>query len=105
MFTLLKWAAGAGSLIWLATTYGPMLGVSDSQVQQITATIDKAASAVATTEQKTQAETVLMQAPPTPEQLQEQAKSFLPVAVETIREGQRALQDAATQVREGMGQP
>ncbi len=105
MFTLLKWAASAGVFIWLAATYGPMLGFSDSHVQQVTATIDKAASVVSSPEQKAQAEAVLQQAAPTPEQLQEQAKAFLPVAVETIQEGKNALQDAAVRVREGMGQP
>lgn len=105
MFTLIKWVAGAGVIVWLATTYGPMLGLSVNQVQQLNATLDKATATVATPEQKAQAEAVLKGVTPSPEQLQAQANQLLPLAVEKIQEGKTILLDAGTQLREGMKQP
>lgn len=105
MFTLIKWVAGAGVIVWLATTYGPMLGLPAGLVQQISATLDNATATVATPEQKAQADAALKQVAPSPEQLQAQATQLLPLAVEKLQEGKAAIQDAAIQMREGMKQP
>jgi hypothetical protein len=105
VFTLIKWTVGAGVLVWLATTYGPMLGIPPGPVQQITTTLDKTTATVDTAEQKAKAEAALKEIAPTPEQLRAKASQLLPLATDTIQEGEKTLLDAAVQLREGMKQP
>lgn len=105
MFTLIKWVAVAGAIVWVATTYGPILGLTANEVQQINATVDKATGAVTTPEQKAQAEAALKQVAPSPEQIQAKVDQILPVALENIHQGAAALREEATKLHDGMNQP
>lgn len=102
MFGLIKWAAIAGFFAWVAINYGPMLGLSDGQVHQVSSAVNAVADVAVTPEQKAQAEAAIKQITPTPEQLRNQIQAAVPVIDSKIEEGKSAIQNIATNVREGM---
>lgn len=102
MFGILKWGAIAGAFAWIVTSYGPMLGFSDNQVQQVATTVDNLTAGVITPEQKAQAQAALKEVTPTPEELQAQAQSLTPIVLDKINEGKAAIFDAAKQLSKEM---
>lgn len=102
MFGIIKWGAIAGIFAWIVTSYGPMLGLSDSKVQQLTTTVDSVTAGAMTPEQKTQAQAALKQVTPTPEELQAKAQALTPIVLGKIEEGKAAILEAVGQMGKGM---
>lgn len=102
MFGIIKWGAIAALFAWIVASYGPMLGLSDSQVQQVAIMVDSVTTGAMTSDQKAQAQAALKQVTPTPEELQAKAQALTPIVLGKIEEGKAAVIETAAQMREGI---